>query len=386
MANLYRTSIYLGTDEEGKKRRKYISAHSEDELKEKVIIIKHDLKKNNFQFETAYFDIWADKWLNDYKIPSGIGTGTINQYASAIKHLKNEFGHRELKDIRLDEFQKMINRLAQYNPKTNKPMAKATLSNIVKVMSSILNYAIANRVEGVVNFCKAVNIPKNAPVMKRRALTEQEQEMIINTPHRCQLAAMIMLFSGVRRGELIPLTWSDIDLEKGLITIDKSVDLQTGKAVLKDGGKSESAERFINIPPILIDYLKEYKTINGVKTGLVCPNTYGKLQTKSSFDKMWRSYILDLNIKYGYPDKDVSKFCPCKLPMKIEYFTSHYLRHTFATMLYLQNIDFTTAMQLMGHKNIQVTINTYTEIKNNRFSISDGYKKKLLCEYKIFDK
>lgn len=385
MAKGFRTSVYLGKDEEGKEHRKYLYANSKEELDRKVTILKYELGKDNYYYENAYLDDWADKWLEEYKIPSGIGTGTINQYKSAVNHLKREFGHRELKNIRFDEFQRMINRLAENNPNTNKPMSKASLSNIVKVASGIFNYAISCRVEGVCNFCKTVKVPKNAPQEERRALTEQEQEMIINTPHRCQIAAMIMLFSGVRRGELIPLTWSDIDLEKGIIRIDKSVDLQSGGAKLKAGGKSEKADRDINIPPILVDYLKKYRKENHCTDGLVCPKITGGLQTKSSFEKMWESYLLDLNIKYGYPNRDLNKYSPYKIPMKIERFTPHYLRHTFATMLYLQGIDHTTAKQLMGHEDIQTTINRYTKIKNNRYSISSEYRIKLLNEYKIFD-
>ena len=77
------------------------------------------------------------------------------------------------------------------------------------------SYASANNIAGVPNFFKFVSIPASAPEEKRRALTIDEQNMIINTPHDAQLPAMIMMFAGLRRGEVIPLEWSDIDLKKG---------------------------------------------------------------------------------------------------------------------------------------------------------------------------
>ena len=380
--NDFRTTVYLGTID-GKPIRKCVRASSKEELQKKVIILKNEIAKTHDIYITAYFDEWADKWLNEYKIPSGISLGTINQYDSAIKHLNSEFKHMELKDINLSMFQKFINKLSIKNPNTNKPMSKSTLSNIIKVAKGIFRYARSNRVAGVPDFFQDVIVPKNAIKNYRRALTEQEQEMIIDTPHRCQLAAMIMMFSGLRRGELIPLEWSDINLNEGYIIVNKSVDLQSGKSILKDGGKSANANRIISIPPILIEYLQNYKKFNHIFGGIVCPNMSGNYHTNSSFRKMWDSYLLELNIKYGYPNRDISKFQPYKIPMKIERFTPHYLRHTYATILYLQGIDVVTMKQMMGHSNIQTTVDIYTDLQNNKTNLSDNYKEKLINEYKI---
>lgn len=278
----------------------------------------------------------------------------------------------------------MINDLAQNNPNTNKPTSKKTLENIVKVASAIFRYAEANNLQGIPHYFKNVVISKKSPQMKRRALTEFEQAMIIDTPHRCQIAAMILMFSGIRRGELIPLRWSDIDLKNGYISITKSVEMQKNEATIKEGGKTASAVRKVAIPPILINYLYNYKKNSKVISLLVCPKKNGGLHTKSSFRKMWDSYLKELNVKYGYPNRDVSKFDPKGLPMLIDRFTPHYLRHTYATILYLQGVDAVSAKQYLGHSDVQTTINIYTDLSNNSLlSITDSYKSKLDNEYKI---
>ena len=300
-------------------------------------------------------------------------------------HLKREYEFVEFKNIKLSDFQLFINKLAADNPTTHKPTSKSTLQSIIKVASAICVYAAANDVAGIPMFFKAVNIPKTAPTNKRRALSEREQEMIIETPHRCQPAAMILLFSGIRRGELIPLKWSDIDLDNGFIDINKSVEFKANKATIKDGGKSAAAVRFVPIPPILVNYLIGYKNQCKILSPYVIVNEVsGKMHTKTSFRKMWDSYLLDLNVKYGYEGQDVSKYNPNGLPMKIEHFTPHYLRHTYATMLYLQNVDVVSAKQYLGHSNIQVTIDIYTDLKNNnRINLTEKYRNKLENEYKI---
>ncbi len=379
----YNTTVYCGTVN-GKAIRKYVSADTVRELNKKVAEIKSDVAAGKDVYTNALFGIWADKWLNEYKLPSGISNGTITQYKSAIKHLNRYFEFIELKNINLSDFQQVINELAQNNPNTNKPMAKASLENVKKVGADIFNYAIANNISGVTNFFKNVRIPKNATVNKRRALTETEQNRIINTPHRCQPAAMIMMFSGLRKGELIPLLWSDIDLTAKTITVSKSVEYVNNKPIVKQGGKSSNAVRIVPIPSILVDYLKDYKEHSKVLSTLVCVNAVGRMHTKTSFNKMWDSYLIDLNVKYGYEQQDVSKYDPKGLPMRIERFTPHYLRHTFATLLYLQGVNVVTAKQYLGHADIQTTVNIYTDMEHNYvFNLSPSYRQKLDTVYKI---
>lgn len=377
------TTVYCGI-KNGTVIRKHIRAKNTRELNKKVAEIRMAINENKKISEKTEFGIWADKWINEYKIPSGISNGTIIQYKSAIKHLNNYFEYESVKNINLATFQKVINDLAMNNPNTGRPMSKASLYNIKKVCKNIFDYMTANNVYGVPNFFSSVIIPKKAPKMHRRALTELEQDMIINTPHRCQTGAMIMMFSGVRRGELIPLRWEDVDLKNEMIFVNKSVEFIDNKPFVKSGGKTSGATRIIPIPPILVEYLKLEKKSSQNDAELICSGASGQMHTVSSFRKMWDSYILELNIKYGYPDMNISKFNPTKIPLKIEKFTPHYLRHTYATLLYLQGIDIVTAKQYMGHADIQTTVNIYTDLNTfNINNISPNYKKKIDTIYKI---
>lgn len=418
----YTTSVYIGTVN-GKAKHKHIRANSERELKRKVAEIKSGVAAGKDVYTKALFGVWADKWLNEYKKPSGIGTGTLTQYKSAITHLNRYFEFTELKRIKLSDFQCTINELAENNPNTNRPMAKASLENIVKVAAAICRYARSNDIAGAPDFFKDISITRNAPTHKRRALTKQEQNYILQFEHRCKPAAMIMLFSGLRRGELIPLQWSDIDLQNGFISVNKSVEFKNNQPTVKQGGKSAAAVRLVPIPQILIEYLQEYKTSSKILSPLVCVNASGKMHTKTSFRKMWDSYVFDLNINYGYEgienkksllsylrkvikdnkqvkriDKLLNSDCVTNeeitkyikhnakelIPMRIKPFTPHYLRHTYATLLYLQNVDVVSAKQYLGHSDIQTTVNIYTDLKNNnRLALSDTYKNKLQQEYKI---
>ncbi|MBQ6700780.1 MAG: site-specific integrase [Oscillospiraceae bacterium] len=382
---VYETQIYVGT-ENGKVIHKHIRAGSQRELNAKVNTLKVQLQNGKNIYDKALFGIWADKWLNEIKIPSGIGNGTLTQYKSAIAHLNREFEFVEMKNITLSQFQSFINGLAKENPNTGKPMAKATLENIKKVASGVFGYARSNNIAGVPDFFKSVIISKYSPVNERRALTEDEQQWIIETEHRAQLPAMIMMFAGLRKGEVIPLEWADIDLKKGLISVNKSVEFVENKGDIKNGGKTVNAKGKVPIPPILVEYLSKIKKESKVLSKYVCVNASGNYHTKSSWRKMWDSYLNDLNVKYGY-DGDISKFDPkygMELPMRIPRITPHYLRHTFATLLFLEGVNVVSAKQYLGHADISTTVNIYTDLENfNKTELSENYVKKLENEYKI---
>lgn len=382
----FRTSVYVGMVN-GKQKTIEIRAETPKELKKKADETRADVKKGKDVYNKALFGDWADKWYREKKVGSGISEKTLEEWTYAIKHLKRRFGKTELRKITLSDFQVFINELAVENPNTGKPASKKILTDVKNSARNIFRYAVANNISGVTDFFDSVSIPRDAPKKVREALTEEEQNYIIDTPHRAQLPAMIMLFSGLRRGECLALEWSDIDLKNGLIYINKSITFVSNKGRIKKGGKTENATRVVPIPPILINYLKEYKKDQKAISKIVCTKVGGGYHTKSSWHKLWEGYIQDLNLKYGYDDKikkNNPKIKASELPLKIRPFTAHWLRHTFATILFLQDIDIVTAKQIVGHEDISTIVNIYMDLKNfSRITVSKEYLEKLEGEYKL---
>ena len=173
-------------------------------------------------------------------------------------------------------------------------------------------------------------------------------------------AAMIMMYSGLRRGELIPLTWNDIDLKKKTIRVNKSVELFNGKPELKSGAKSVAGARTINIPKKLVDYLKAQPRDNL----LVCPSASGTMMSGAAWRALWKSYIKELNLIYGKNIKTTKSKYAHAAPQTIPPITAHWLRHTFATLLYLSGVDVLTAKDQLGHADVKTTLNIYTHLDN----------------------
>jgi integrase len=358
---LIAVQVYLGMDENKKRKYKTVYGSTQKEANAKAEQIKLSLRKGiDVSSEKDTFKEWGERLLKIKK--SEVSHGRYCTYCHEFEKLSPLF-LCEISKIRTSDIQGVILDLSESNPNTNKPTAKKTLIDIKCLASQIFKLAIENRVLDY-NPALAVKIPNIHSEDKRRALTAEEQKWIVETPHRAQTAAMIMMYAGLRRGELIPLTWDDIDLSKKTISVNKTVEIINNKSIEKDTAKTKLSIRTVDIPNVLVEYLKSVKK----SSKYVCPSADNKMMSESSYKRMWDSYIKELNLKYGdfsHLDKQPkSKFQPGGVPIVIPKITAHWLRHTFATMLYFAGVDILTAKEQLGHSDIKTTLEIYTHLDN----------------------
>lgn len=362
---LIAVQIYIGRID-GKRKYKTVYGRSQKEADDKADEVRTLLKKG-IDIATARdaFSEWSKRWLKAKE--ADVSHVYYKGMSGKVDKINDWIGDIEISKVRTSDMQELIDSMAKYNERTGKPTAKKTLADYKGICEQIFEMAIENRVLDY-NPAKYIRIPQKAPQDHRRALTIEEQAWIRNTPHRAQRAAMIMMYSGLRRGELIPLQWRDIDLTNGTISVTKSVEFIAGKAFVKSGGKTDSSVRVVDIPSVLRSFLKdEYKSSKATPFQIVCPGTDGGMMTESAFRRMWESYIRDLNFKYGNRfDKKgniaKSKYNKNGVEITIPRFTPHWLRHTFATMLYLAGVDVLTAKEQLGHSDIKTTLSIYTHL------------------------
>lgn len=349
--------VYLGNG-----KYKYVYAANNKELQEKVNELKTKLGKGiDLTAEHDSFDSWGQRWLRRK-------TNRVSEnWAKAlnINYRKLEpLLNMEVTELRRIDLEDVLNELA------GQGYSERVLKAVRDIASGVMEMCAENRVIEYNPF-RATELPKvrSKPENERRALTPEERRWIEETPHRAQTAAMIMMYAGLRRGELIPLLWSDIDLKKGTISVNKSVEMLGGRPSVKIGGKTEHATRIVYIPQVLIDYLKP---LAGNPFGLVCPSAQGTMMTDSAWKRLWSSYIKELNLKYadfgsyivnGKPmERPNSKCRPGGVPILIPQFTAHWLRHTFITLMYLSGVDVLAAAEQAGHSDIKVTMGIYTHL------------------------
>lgn len=307
------------------------------------------------------------------KAAQGVGISWQRCLANHIGHLSPIWAIPADK-VRTADVQAVLNELAQEG------LSHKTISQIAGTLSAAFRLAIPEVVQ--YNPCDKAVVPAGKPAKRREWLDEERQGWVLNTPHRAQRAAMVMMLAGLRRGEATALTWADVDLDSRTITVNKSWDFAAGR--VKDP-KTAAGERVVHIPRLLADYLRAEREADPSTLYVVHTATGGRM-TDIAWRRMWDSYMSDLNVKYGYHGA-VNKYATRKkdksgkeqgaLPMVIRTFTPHELRHTFCTLLYMAGVDVLTARDQMGHASVQVTQEIYTHLdakhKARKMEALDGY-------------
>lgn len=168
---------------------------------------------------------------------------------------------------------------------------------------------------------------------------------------RYKTAALILLLTGVRRGELVGLEWSDIDFKESTITIARSVTTVGGFGVVEKEPKTESSKRDISISEKLLTALQEYKAWYD--------------QYRKDVGDRWTGtdqIFIGEDGKRIYPgtiDNWVDKICDAAgLPHR----TVHSLRHTNITMQIAAGVPLVTVSGRAGHARTSTTTDIYSHL------------------------
>lgn len=343
----YLMQIQIGLQDSGKPKYKNVYAYTIKELEEKAAIFRQELDKgivvnsNNLTVAT-----WSIKWLEVYK--SSREYKTIQMYDIVIRnHIIPELGHYKLKDLKSYHIQELINK------KHNQGLTK-TLSVIKLTLKQILNQAIKNEYI-YKNVASDISLP-NVNKIKKRSLTEEEKQYIIkaNWDLKSKVFVYILLHTGLRRGEALALTKTDIDLKNKSISVNKTLIFQNNKGVIKPTPKSEAGNRIIPIPDILLNDLVKY--ISNVNCLYIFPTSKNTLMTETTFRRFW------IKIKNYINESAGGRNQKPKLMVIANDITPHIFRHTYATTLYYAGIDIKTTQYLLGHSSIQMTMDIYTHL------------------------
>lgn len=198
----------------------------------------------------------------------------------------------------------------------------------------------------------------------KKILVPEHQEAF-RISYQNQVFLTLAVFSGCRRGELIALTWKDIDFEEGTITIKKSASKTKEGQIIK-APKTRSGIRTIAIPDTCIEQLKRLKSEQREKAFMLGADIW-KGKYGADFDENF-VFIQDnglcMNVDspshvmkdiISYYNREYAKSKAEELPN----IRLHDLRHTSATLLLSQNQDIESVAKRLGHHKTSVTLDIY---------------------------
>jgi integrase len=163
------------------------------------------------------------------------------------------------------------------------------------------------------------------------------------------VCALLLLYCGLWRGELVALTWDDVDIKNKKIKINKVVIFHNNHPVLSSPDPP-SRNREIPIPTIIIEIVEKAK--NEAKYKLVCPSFKGKMMSRSEMDNAWKSYLQYLNIIANGCDESRS----LSKAVMIDNPSPRAFRKTYASLLFNAGVDVKSASAFLGHSSVNSTL------------------------------
>ena len=345
--------MYRYTDFFGNRKTIYAKDLNELRKKEKemqTLIEKDiDISKGNVSF-TQY----AEEWL---KTKYNIKEATKTSYNDGIKIVsQHQLGRLPINKIKPVHIKGFLVWMVENGAKYGTIRQRYTL--IKTIFKDAASQMIIERNPCVIKL-RDIMKPNDKQI---KFLTQNEEEMFLQFLNQHEegkkyyLPIFFLINTGLRFGEFSGLTWDDIDLTNGFITINHQLMRVAGKKKMGKivDTKTKASHRTIYISPKLCNMLKEHKNnrpkiepiVDGY-SGFVFLSPTSQLCINSVFNSKLR-YLRNEYIK-------TTNNQLCEL-------TAHVFRHTYCTRLIEKGVSIKTVQYLMGHSDISTTLNIYTHI------------------------
>ncbi len=308
------------------------------------------------------------------QIKRGLKDNTFQNYKYMYtQFVKPDFGNMRIVDLKRTDVRAFYNRLAD-----EQHIKTSTIDSIHTVLHQVIELGVEDdylRYNPSDNALKELKKAHNNDSEKRKALTIQEQEVFEEflkkqgQYNKWYPIFIVMLWTGLRVGEITGLRWCDIDFDDETISINHTLVYysrgeKAGCDFAVNTPKTKAGIRIVPmLPKVKEAFLKERQNQEelGIKckvsvdgyTDFVFINRFGGVQHQGTLNKALRRIIRDCN--YEVLD---NKFEDVTLLPK---FSNHSLRHTFTTRMCEAGVNIKAMQDILGHADAETTMNIYAE-------------------------
>jgi integrase len=288
---------------------------------------------------------YLTSWLA-HSVKGTVSRATYDGYSRDVNHhIIPDLGRRKLKELIPGDIRRLYCKMAEKGLKDRSiEYVHTTLRKSLKaaVVDKLITH---NPTDGV----KPIKTPTGA-AKESKALDSSQVKVLLEAASESRFEALyvVAIHTGLRRGELLGLKWTDVDLDAGTLTVRHSLDVDgTFKAP-----KNRGARRTLKVTHRALDALKAHKVRQNAErlqagprwrdNNLIFPNTVGKPMNAGNLYRREFQPLLE------------------RADLAEEGFTIHSLRHTFATTLAEKGVHPSTAQKMLGHSDIRMTFAIYT--------------------------
>ena len=300
---------------------------------------------------------YANRWIVVHK--AEVSLKTYNAHARYLNFLCREIGDKRMRDVVLSDIQAIYNSRIGYS--------KYEIAHFTQTIRAIFRTALIDHVI-LDDPTRAAKVPKGY-AGTHRALESWERDVVYQMyagGHRLGLACMVMLYAGLRRGEVLALDIDrDVDFEARLIHVRYAVHYNSNQPIL-GSPKTEAGERDVPLVDILANALRG-------KHGLIAKGSSDTLMTQTTFSRAWENYITQAEARLNgvkqkrwYGKTREQRALPNLPPWKEFNIRTHDFRHSYCTMLYEFGIDIKSAQKWMGHADESMTRQIYTHLSEKQ--------------------
>ena len=299
---------------------------------------------------------YAERWLNTAK--NNIKESSYMKYWNLMySYIIPELGMLEWEGLNRETVELYVSRLRTSGGRKQKGLSAKTVSDVMSVLRQIARYASDHG--AVLPFdLSSITVKKEEAEMRILSGKQQEtlsrflQEKIENDFDCRDLGVLLAMYTGMRLGEVCALRWEDISFSEQAVFVHRTMQrIQTKDDPLRKTKiiittpKSRSSTRWIPLPEELLQILARYRK---GKTGYLLTGCEGSYVEPRSMERYFQKILKEAGLE------------------KINF---HVLRHTFATRCVEQRFDTKSLSVILGHSNVNITLNRYVhptmEMKRN---------------------
>lgn len=353
----------------------YLYAKTLNEMKERISKHKLDAARGvDVDLKKLTLNEWYFQYLEIYKknnIKEMSYRNMINYYTWYVKNF-GMLGSLCLEDITHAKVVSHFQELAQ-----KKKLAHKTLGSLASMLFNCFQQAVYDQAITYNPAGDIMKFVKGQPPETRDSLTKEEVGRLVNflkedEEYHIYLPAIVTgLGTGLRCGELLGLTWDNVDFKRHVIRVDHTISYKNkgnGHEFFITTPKTKAANREIPMTSEVEEMLKEQKKyqkelrirddicIDGWKH-FVFTTKLGNPFTHEGFRTSLKRLIKKANAEEREQAKEEGRE-----PVLIPDHTPHWWRHTFCTRLVEANVDYVTLKNLLGHTKVETSIDIYTHI------------------------
>lgn len=292
---------------------------------------------------------------------ANLAVKTYGRYGDYLKRINQSIGHLKLRDItpmHLNHFYRSlesdgVSKKKKYDSDGNLIDSKLAPKTIVdhhrlisKILATAVKWGLLER-----NVAERADPPK-IPYREIPYLNEEQVKQMIELleyePIQYRTMITLLVYTGIRRGELCGLEWKDIDFDNQVMRVCRSSQYVGGKTIITKEPKTKSGIRRFTLSTTACILLKQYRT--------------WQMKQKLKIGDRWQECDRLFTTWEGtpiYPDTVTDWFAKFMRRTDLPYVTLHSLRHTNATLMIAEGTDVCTVSKRLGHANTATTLNIY---------------------------